>query len=124
MHRCEWHGGIQDPCAVTDTSMQDDRAAALDLYSKERALDAKAFVVESHKADQSLLQLVFPFVMDTVFNKILPGLFRATMFKSMGMDGVRFVEVRRRKRLDRTVQVCIIVVSVLVLPMALSSLIR
>lgn len=102
--------------------MQDDRAAALALYSKERALDAQSLVVESHKADQSLAQLIVPSIMDTAFNKMFPGLFRSTMFKSMGMEGVRFSEVRRRKRLDRTVQISMIGGSVSMLYTAVSSL--
>lgn len=76
----------------------------MELYSRERALDAQALVVESHKADQSLWNLVFPLVMDKAFSKLFPGLFRGSMFKSMQLEGVRFNDVRRRKRLDRVVQ--------------------
>lgn len=83
---------------------QGDRTAALALYSRERALDAQALVVESHRADQSLVNLVFPLIMDMAFNQLFPGLFRGSMFKSMELEGVRFNDVRRRKRLDRTVQ--------------------
>lgn len=83
---------------------QDDRAAALALYSKERALDAQAVVVESHKADQGFWQFIFPIIMDSFFNKLFPGVFRPSMFKSMSQGDARFVEVRRRKRLDRTIQ--------------------
>lgn len=78
------------------------------MYSAERALDAQALVVESHKADQSLWNLVFPIIMDSAFNKLFPGLFRGSMFKSMELEGVRFNDARRRKRLDRVVQFSII----------------
>lgn len=67
--------------------VQDNRAAALALYSKERALDAQAMVVESHKADQGFWQFIFPIIMDSIFNKLMPGLFRPSMFKSMNQGG-------------------------------------
>lgn len=88
--------------------LQDDRAAGLALYSQERALDAQALVVESHKADQGFWQFIFPMIMDSAFNKIFPALFRPSMFKSMNMGDARYSEVRRRKRLDRTVQFAMI----------------
>eukprot|EP00892_Ulva_mutabilis_P005378 jgi/Ulvmu1/3211/UM015_0252.1 len=82
----------------------DDRAAALQLYSKERSLDAQAVVVESHKADQGFWKFIFPIIMDSIFNKLFPFAFRPSMFKLMNQGGLRFSEVRRRKRLDRTIQ--------------------
>jgi len=93
---------------VNRSRMQDDRAAALKVYSNQRALDAQALVVESHKADQGFWQFIFPIIMDSIFNKLFPGLFRQSMFKSMNQEGVRYSEVRRRKRLDRTIQITMI----------------
>lgn len=88
--------------------LQDDRAAGLALYSKERALDAQALVVESHKADQGFWQFIFPLIMDSVFFKIFPALFRPSMFKAMNQGDARYSEIRRRKRLDRAVQFAMI----------------
>jgi kynurenine 3-monooxygenase len=87
---------------------QDDRAAALKAYSKERSCDAKVLVEESWRADQGFIYFVLPIIMDKLFKKIVPWLFADSMFQLMGRSKLRIAHVRWRKRLDRVMQFTVI----------------
>lgn len=64
-----WHGRVHD--------WKDNQDLAGEVYTRGTSPHAQAPVVESHKADQSMTNLVVPVHMDAAFGRmyVSPGLY-------------------------------------------------
>ncbi|CAN0039461.1 unnamed protein product [Pylaiella littoralis] len=86
----------------------DDMAAALPLYSRRRAPEAKDLVELSRGFDRtgvaSFFGFVLPLILDAVFNRAAPKVFAPNTIAFLQKEGVTFRYVRLRKALDRVVQ--------------------
>lgn len=88
--------------------MQESRQQALQAFSKRHAPDARALVQASHTADQGFVAFVVPIILDTLFNRLAPWLFGMSTIKMMQLSSMRFIQVQRKKRQDRLLQVLIL----------------
>jgi hypothetical protein len=83
-------------------------AEALAAFSRARAPEAKALVQISRGFDRpgvlGFATFVLPIILDAVFHGALPRFFGPNAIASLQRDGT-FVQVRRRKRRDRLLQV-------------------
>lgn len=89
--------------ALSDS--QDDAAQAVQRYSQLRAKDAESLVVLSHSLDGGFLTFVGPLILDSMLNKLLPAVFSPNIIASLQNEAWSFTQIRRRKRLDRAMQV-------------------
>ncbi|CAM9386006.1 unnamed protein product [Discosporangium mesarthrocarpum] len=106
-----------EDCIALDRCLEetgDDLATALPLYSRRRAPEAKDLVELSRGFDRtglaSLLGFVFPLVVDGVFHRLAPAVFRPNTISFLQTQGVTFGHIRRRKWLDRAMQAAIFAV--------------
>ena len=84
---------------------------ALRAFSEARAPDAKALVQISRGFDRPGLRgfvtFILPIILDSVFHAKCPRVFGPNTIASLQQDGT-FVDVRRRKRRDRCLQVAVL----------------
>ncbi|KAJ8614276.1 hypothetical protein CTAYLR_001151 [Chrysophaeum taylorii] len=85
---------------------------ALANFTRARAPEAKAIVQISRSLDRpgiaGLFSFIFPIILDGYFHKLFPKLFATNAIAMMQRLDVTFQGVRRRKRLDRAVQVALL----------------
>lgn len=99
------------PCSATQVLQQaldetdDDPAAAVKRYSQLRAKDAEALVTLSHSLDGGFLTFVGPLILDSMLNRLLPGVFSPNIIASLQNEKWSFAQIRARKRVDRALQV-------------------
>lgn len=89
-----------------------DIPKAVHLFSKNRALESEALVKLSRELDRpgklGLLTFLIPIILDGIFQKLLPKVFAPNTISMLQKEGVTFVGVRRRKRMDRIGQLTLI----------------
>jgi len=81
-------------------------------FTKERASESRTLVQLSRELDRpgklGFITFVLPLILDSIFNKMAPFLFEANTLTLFQREGWTFGGIRRRKRLDRIGQVCVI----------------
>lgn len=86
----------------------DDLAAALPLYSRLRAPEAKNLVELSRGFDRTgvagFFGFILPLILDSVFHGALPRVFAPNTIAFLQKEGVTFRHIRMRKALDRVMQ--------------------
>lgn len=85
---------------------------AVKQFTEKRAKESEALVKISRELDRpgllGVFSFIFPLIMDSIFNKIAPKVFGPNMIAMLQREGMGFQQVRRKKRLDRFLQiVCI-----------------
>lgn len=92
-----------------DSSSQGRQATA--AYDAHRAPEAKALVQISRSLDRpglvGLVTFIGPIILDGIFHKLAPRVFQTNTI-AMLQQQTTFVSVRRRKRLDRALQLAIL----------------
>jgi len=90
----------------------DDLSAALPLFSARRGEQAVALVSMQRGLDRpgigSFVFFILPIILDSIFNKALPAVFKPALQTCMQQAGTEFTEIRTRKRIDRALQVAVI----------------
>lgn len=81
-----------------------DTSKALELYSKNRAKEAKALVNLSRGFDGGFLTFVLPLILDSICHKLLPRIFSQNAIASMQNEKNRFTQVQNTKRCERVLQ--------------------
>ena len=85
---------------------------AVQDFTKQRAGDAKALVNISRGIDRpgklGTLQFILPLILDSIFHKLAPKIFGENIFGMFKKEGITFVEIQRKKRLDRMMQATVI----------------
>lgn len=93
----------------------DDLGAALPLFSKVRAKEAKALVELQHSFDVNasttlgFIQFVLPLILDGILSKAAPKIFAPNPIQLLQNEKNSFTFVRSRKRLDRAMQLALFV---------------
>ena len=90
-----------------DAALEETRdcvPSAVVRYSALRARDARAIVQMSQSLDGGFLTFVLPLIIDSILNKLAPGVFSPNTIAAMQNPDVKFRQVQRRKRLDRVLQ--------------------
>ena len=94
-----------------DESPTDLPKAVLE-YSNRRAEDIKTLVEVSHSLDRPGVEGAFtfliPVIMDAIFNKLAPNLFKPNIVNMIQNEEFTFQEAVYRKDLDRMVQLACI----------------
>uniref|UniRef100_A0A7S3XVC1 FAD-binding domain-containing protein n=1 Tax=Heterosigma akashiwo TaxID=2829 RepID=A0A7S3XVC1_HETAK len=85
----------------------DDMEAALEAYSQKRAKNAEVLVKISHSLDGGFFSFVLPLILDSITNKIAPKLFAPNTIRMLQREDMSFIQVLRRKRMDRAMQAAI-----------------
>ena len=84
------------------------RAEALAAFSSMRGTEAVSIVEISHQMDQpgikGLLAFLGPLVLDSLFEKLMPGVFHPNLLIYCREEGMTFTEARRRKKRDLQIQ--------------------
>ena len=84
------------------------RAEALKMFSQVRGTEAVSIVEISQELDQpgikGLLAFFGPLILDSIFEKIMPGVFHPNLLIYCRKDGVTFTDARRRKKRDLKLQ--------------------
>jgi len=97
--------------AVLNTCLDennDDLRKSLDSYSKKRAKEAKILVELSHTLDGGFLSFILPLILDGISNKIAPKIFGPNVIRMLQREDLNFVQVRRKKRIDRLMQISVL----------------
>jgi kynurenine 3-monooxygenase len=84
---------------------KDNVKEALQLFSRERAPQAKAMVKISKGLDGGVLSFIIPLIIDNTFKKIAPKIFAGNTIALLQNQEVKFTSIRMRKRIDRVMQV-------------------
>ena len=79
-------------------------STALNDYSRTRAPESKALVTMSKQLDGGFLFFILPLILDSILHKTLPAIFSPNTISSMQNEKKTFVQVARRKALDRLLQ--------------------
>lgn len=86
----------------------DNLKAALPLYSRRRAPEAKDLVELSRGFDRTgvkgFLGFILPLILDSVFHGAAPQVFAPNTIAFLQREGTTFRYIRRRKALDRVMQ--------------------
>lgn len=82
----------------------DDPGPAVQRYSQMRSKDAEALVVLSHSLDGGFLTFVGPLILDSLLNRLLPGVISPNIIASLQNEKWSFSQIRARKRVDRALQ--------------------
>lgn len=94
---------------------------ALQVYSKERAKEAKTMVEISKKLDGGFFQFVFPLIVDSIFHRIAPIVFKPNIISLIQNENLSYTQVRTRKRLDRVMQLAFVGFSLVAFKFVMSS---
>lgn len=88
------------------------RAAALCMFSECRGTEAVSIVQLSQELDQpglnGLIAFLGPLILDSLFEKIMPGVFHPNLLIYCRKEGVTFTQARRRKQRDLRMQLSFI----------------
>lgn len=91
---------------------RDDLAAALPLYSARRGEQAMALVSMQRGLDRpgvgAFVFFILPIILDSIFNRAFPALFKPALQTCMQQAGTEFTEIRTRKWIDRAMQTAVI----------------
>jgi len=90
------------------TKHGDDLSKALPFYSKVRAKEARAMVQISRRLDGGFLSFVLPLIIDNILHRALPWFFSPNTLTSLQNENMSFTQVRLRKRIDRVLQVSLL----------------
>lgn len=86
----------------------DNMAAALPLYSRRRAREAKDLVELSRGFDRTgiagFFGFILPLIVDSIFHRAAPKVFEANTISVLQRQGITFRYIRLRKALDRVMQ--------------------
>lgn len=86
----------------------DDLKAALPLYSRRRAPEAKDLVELSRGFDRTgvkgFLGFILPLILDSIFHGAAPRVFAPNTIAFLQKEGTTFRYIRLRKALDRIMQ--------------------
>jgi len=118
-HTVKPYFGLGANSALQDVSILSDildsaptTEEAVKEFTKQRAKESEALVKISRELDRpgifGFFSFILPLILDSIFNKINPKLFAPNIISMLQRDGVGFEEVRRRKRMDRLLQVACI----------------
>ena len=92
-----------------DASEGDDAAPALKAFSAARGSEARDLVRISRGFDRpgalGFLTFILPIILDGIFHGSLPKIFAPNTIAMLQRDTLTFGQVKRRKRLDRGLQV-------------------
>lgn len=90
----------------------DDLAAALPLYSRLRAPEARDLVELSRGFDRTgvagFFGFILPLIVDSIFHGALPSVFAPNTIAFLQREGFTFRSIRRRKALDRVMQAAVL----------------
>lgn len=111
---------LDDAAAAAATTGGDDKATpedsvlqtAVKLFSDRRAGDCEALVTISRNMDRSgklfYVNFLLPLILDGIFHKLAPKVFGPNIFAMFKRPNITFQQIRRKKRLDRALQVACI----------------
>jgi kynurenine 3-monooxygenase len=89
-----------------------DVAAAIQAFSRQRAAESKVMVRLSRDLDRpglaGALSFIGPIILDAIFSKMAPRVFSPNVISMMQREDWTFTRVARRKRIDRAAQVAIL----------------
>jgi len=119
-HTVKPYYGLGANCALQDVTVlsdvldevNGDVTAAVPLFTKRRGGESEALVSISRNMDRPgkmfYINFILPLILDGIFHKIAPSIFGPNMFGMFKKKNVGFVQIRRKKRLDRSMQmICI-----------------
>jgi hypothetical protein len=93
-------------------SQPSSRAEALKMFSHVRGTEAVSIVEISQELDQpgikGLVAFLGPLILDSIFEKIMPGVFHPNLLIYCREDGVTFTDARKRKSRDLKLQLSFI----------------
>jgi len=85
---------------------------AVKLFSKRRARESKVLVQWSRDFDRpgilGTFTFIIPIILDSIFHRLAPNLFAPNSISMLQRQDITFQQGRRRKRLDRAFQLCVI----------------
>eukprot|EP00752_Nemacystus_decipiens_P008568 g7652.t1 len=103
-----------EDCVALDSCLEetgDDLKAALPLYSRRRAPEAKDLVELSRGFDRTgvkgFLGFILPLIVDSVFHRAAPRVFAPNTIAFLQTQGITFRYIRLRKALDRVMQAAV-----------------
>jgi kynurenine 3-monooxygenase len=86
---------------------------AVQSFSRQRAPETKTLVRVSRDLDRpgllGFVVFILPIILDSIFGKLLPQVFKPNIITMLQMDSYTFQRAARRKRLDRLLQVCLLI---------------
>jgi hypothetical protein len=86
---------------------------ALESFSRQRAPETETLVRISRDLDRpgilGFVVFILPIIMDGIFGKLLPQIFKPNIITMLQNDSYTFRRAARRKRLDRLLQVCLLI---------------
>ncbi|GKY95927.1 hypothetical protein MPSEU_000553300 [Mayamaea pseudoterrestris] len=109
------NSALEDVLVLQDVLTQcgGDVTVAVPEFSKRRAPEAKTMVRLSRELDRpgklGFVTFILPIILDSIFHGLAPRLFTPNIIAMMQREEYTFTQVARRKRIDRTLQVAIIV---------------
>jgi 2-polyprenyl-6-methoxyphenol hydroxylase-like FAD-dependent oxidoreductase len=86
----------------------DDIPRAIQAFSDTRAPDVKALVHISRRLDGGFFSFVLPLIVDSIFNKLSPSLFKGNIISLLQKEELRFAEVLWIKRRERVLQALVV----------------
>jgi len=82
---------------------------AVHEFSRQRAKESEVLVKISRELDRpgklGFVSFVLPLILDSIFNKMAPKVFAPNTISMLQREGIGFTDVRRRKRMDRALQI-------------------
>jgi hypothetical protein len=119
IHTVKPYFGLGANSALEDVSVLEDAldqssstAEAMKLFSSKRAPESEALVKISRELDRPGLLGVFtfiiPLIMDSIFHKSAPQFFAPNIISMLQKQGITFQGVRRRKQMDRVLQLSLL----------------
>ena len=89
-----------------------DIPKAIQAFSQQRAADSRAMVQLSRELDRpgaiGFVTFILPLILDSIFSRLLPGIFETNIINMMQREMLSFRKVARRKRMDRALQVLVL----------------
>jgi len=115
IHTVKPYFGLGANSALEDVQVLDEALnetscipEAVKVYSRKRAPESEALVKISRELDRPGLLGVFtfiiPLIMDSIFHKSAPKIFAPNIISMLQKQGINFQGVRRRKQIDRLLQ--------------------
>lgn len=104
------NSALEDVSVLSDIlDANEDIANVVRRFSTKRASESKALVKISRELDRpgtlGFFTFILPLILDSIFHKIAPKVFAPNVIAMLQRDGVDFCGVRRRKQMDRVLQV-------------------
>ena len=100
------NAGFEDVMILNEclTSTNDAIEDAVKKFSERRGKDAVSLVDVSRTLDGGFLTFVLPLIVDNIFHKLLPQVFRPNTIRLLQDETVRFSAIAGIKRRDRLLQ--------------------